>query len=70
VDTLLRTLAANTELAEAALESLVAELAISERDCDCFKALETAIITQRDLVPESLLDELRPILGHHLSSTA
>ncbi len=41
-------------------------MADTERTCDCKDALATALITQRDLVPEKLKRELAPIIGKYL----
>jgi 5'-methylthioadenosine phosphorylase len=66
VDMLLETLAANTELAQDAIRGLVARLAVPERACDCGHALSTAIITDRDLIPKELKEELAPLVGEYL----
>ena len=66
VDMLLETLAANTELAQEAVRGLVAQLAAAERTCDCGQTLRTAMITDRDLIPEELKEELAPLVGKYL----
>jgi 5'-methylthioadenosine phosphorylase len=66
VDMLLETLAANTELAQEAVRGLVAQLAAAERTCDCGQTLRTAMITDRDLIPEELKKELAPLVGKYL----
>jgi 5'-methylthioadenosine phosphorylase len=66
VDMLLETLAANTELAQDAIRGLVAQLAVTERTCDCGQTLRTAIITNRDLIPKELKEELAPLVGKYL----
>ena len=66
VDALLATLAANTALAQNALRKLVARMSAAERDCECRDTLATAMITQRDLVPEGLKEKLAPIVGKYL----
>jgi len=67
VDALIATLLANTRLAQDALRSAVSRLAAGgERDCECGSALATAIITQRDLIPEALKRDLAPIVGKYL----
>jgi 5'-methylthioadenosine phosphorylase len=66
VEAIIRTLQANTALAQAAVKGLVSRLANVERDCDCGSTLATAIITQRDLIPEEVRKKLAPIVGKYL----
>jgi 5'-methylthioadenosine phosphorylase len=66
VEMLLTTLAANAELAQNAIRILVPRLAKAERECECSSTLATAIITQRDLIPEDLKKRLSPIVGKYL----
>ena len=66
VEMLLSTLAANAQLAQQAIRILVPRLAAAEGTCDCGSALSTALITQPDLVPESLKRDLAPIVGKYL----
>lgn len=63
---LIENLSANAALTKKAVERLVGAAANVERTCDCKDALATAIITQRDLVPEKLKRELAPIVGKYL----
>jgi len=67
VDALLETLAANAALAQDAVRRLVAELAVTERDCECGSTLATSLITQRDLIPEQVKRDLAPIVGKYLT---
>jgi len=66
VEMLLATLAANAQLAQDAIRLLVPRLATAERDCECQDTLATALITQRDMIPEDLRRELAPIVGKYL----
>jgi 5'-methylthioadenosine phosphorylase len=66
VDALLATLAANTQLAQQALRILIGRLAATERGCECGQTLASALITQRDLIPEQLKRDLAPIVGKYL----
>ncbi len=66
VEMLLSTLAANAQLAQDALRLLIPRLAAMERDCGCKDTLATALITQRDLIPEQLKRDLAPIVGKYL----
>jgi len=67
VEALLATLAANAALAQDSLRKLVVRLAAQKRDCECASTLATALITQRDLIPEQLKRDLAPILGKYLA---
>jgi 5'-methylthioadenosine phosphorylase len=66
VEMLLETLAANAELAQQAIRGLVGKLAALEQDCECGSTLATALITQRDLIPEETKEKLAPIVGKYL----
>jgi hypothetical protein len=44
----------------------VARLAAAERDCECGSTLATALITQRDLIPEQVKRDLAPLVGKYL----
>ncbi|MFC1830345.1 S-methyl-5'-thioadenosine phosphorylase, partial [Thermodesulfobacteriota bacterium] len=37
-----------------------------ERDCNCGKALEHAIITRQDLIPDEIKENLHPIIGGYM----
>jgi 5'-methylthioadenosine phosphorylase len=63
---LLATLAANAALAQRALRILIPRLAAAERQCECGATLATALITQRDLIPEQVRRDLAPIVGKYL----
>jgi 5'-methylthioadenosine phosphorylase len=66
VEMLLATLSANAALAQRTLHILVPRLATAERGCDCGATLATALITQRDLIPQELKERLAPIVGKYL----
>jgi 5'-methylthioadenosine phosphorylase len=66
VEALLATLRANTQLAMDALRIAVAKLAGAERTCECGQTLASALITQRDLIPEQVKHDLVPIVGKYL----
>jgi 5'-methylthioadenosine phosphorylase len=66
VEAIIRTLQANTALAQNAVRGLVNRLAAAERDCDCGSTLATAFITQRDLIPAEVKDKLAPIVAKYL----
>jgi 5'-methylthioadenosine phosphorylase len=66
VEALLATLATNAVLAQDALKTLVPRLAEARRDCECGSALQIAMITQRDLIPEELGRKLAPVVEKYL----
>ncbi len=66
VEAVIRVLQQNTALAEAAIRALVPQLADLERGCECGEALSTAIITDRDAIPEETKENLAPIVGKYL----
>jgi len=63
---LIENLSANAALTKRAVGHLVGAVASVERACECKDALATALITQRDLVPEQLKRDLAPIIGKYL----
>ena len=66
VEAVIEVLRQNTALAQQAVRGLVAKMAATERDCECKDALATAILTQRDLIPEQVKERLAPIVGKYL----
>jgi 5'-methylthioadenosine phosphorylase len=66
VEAVIRVLQQNAALAQRALRLLVPRLAAAERECECGDALATAIITQRDLIPEGVKEKLAPIVAKYL----
>jgi 5'-methylthioadenosine phosphorylase len=67
---LIENLNANAALTKRAVGHLAEATVGVERTCECEDALATAIITQRDLVPEHVKRELAPILGKYLPAAA
>jgi 5'-methylthioadenosine phosphorylase len=66
VEAVIRVLRQNTALAQRAIGALVPELVETERVCECGEALATAIITDRDAIPEETKRKLAPIVGKYL----
>jgi 5'-methylthioadenosine phosphorylase len=64
VEMLIANLMANAALTKRSIAALVPLLG-SERPCDCWQALSTAIITQRDLIPRDKIEELGPIVARY-----
>jgi 5'-methylthioadenosine phosphorylase len=65
VEALISTLNQNTILAQRVIASVVASLAEGEQVCGCQHALGSALITQRDLIPPELIQELGPIVSKY-----
>ncbi len=66
VAALLDNLRANARLAADTLRDTVDALPESRDGCSCERALESAILTAKDAVPEATLQRLLPIVGRHL----
>ena len=66
VEMLIANLMANAALSKKTIAALVPLLG-EERPCDCGSALSTAIITQRDVIPDKTIEELGPIVAKYLS---
>jgi 5'-methylthioadenosine phosphorylase len=66
VEALLATLAANAELARNTIRTLIPRLATAERTCQCGSTLSTAVITQRDLIPDKVRRDLAPLVAKYL----
>lgn len=65
VEAVIKVLLANTRLAQDAIRHLMPKIP-QERTCSCATALADAIITQRDLIPETVRQRLDPIVGKYL----
>ncbi|MFQ6014187.1 MAG: S-methyl-5'-thioadenosine phosphorylase [Anaerolineae bacterium] len=62
---LIENLLANAEVSKEAIKHLVPTIP-EEHACECGTALAEAIITQRDLIPESVKKKLGPLVGKYL----
>jgi len=65
VDMIIKNLTENARTAQQVIARAVAHLPIT-RDCECAKALATAIITRAEDVPAATKARLRPITGKYL----
>lgn len=65
VKMVIQTLAKNTKLAQEALRLIAINLNL-ERDCECGRALASAIITQKDAIPSEVLQKLDLLVGKYL----
>jgi len=64
VEMLIANLQANAALSKRAITELVPLLS-AERPCDCGDTLATALITQRDLIPQETIERLGPIVAKY-----
>jgi 5'-methylthioadenosine phosphorylase len=64
VEMVIRTLNQNTAYAQEAILNLL-HAPLPEAGCGCASALQDALITARDRVPESLKQELAPLIGKY-----
>ena len=67
VEAVVRILQQNTALAQDAIRALVPKLAEAERHCACDEALATAILTDRDVIPQATKEKLGPIVEKYLN---
>jgi 5'-methylthioadenosine phosphorylase len=66
VEMLIANLMANAALSKEAITELVPMLG-DERPCDCGSAVSTAIITNRDVIPRTKIEQLGPIVDKYVS---
>ncbi|MBL8164311.1 MAG: S-methyl-5'-thioadenosine phosphorylase [Anaerolineae bacterium] len=64
VEMVVNTLRRNLEIAQLALAAAV-ELLDEDADWSCHHALENAIMTDRNSIPQAMLEKLRPIVGRY-----
>jgi 5'-methylthioadenosine phosphorylase len=65
VEMVIEILNRNTEVAQEALRHLVSRLG-EERYCECGHALSTALITQKDAIPEDTFERISLLVGKYL----
>lgn len=66
VDMVVKNLQANAEASKNIVKAAVPRIAGADRDCDCPRALENAIITSRDAIPEERKEALDLLVGKYL----
>ena len=66
VEMIVRTLQKNTALAQRAIRRLIPQLAKRVRECECGSALETALLTERDVIPEETEETLSLLVQKYL----
>ena len=69
VSMVIERLLANIEVSKQAIANLAPALP-EERHCDCANALQSAIITQPDAIPNKVKRDLAPIVGKYLGTPA
>ena len=69
IEDVLRTLQQNADLARRAVARVAATLP-SPRSCPCANALENAIITDPEKIPDQTKSKLDPLIGKYLKGTA
>jgi 5'-methylthioadenosine phosphorylase len=65
VDMVIANLTENARTAQQVIANAVASLPVV-RDCECARALESAIITRRDAIPGATARDLAPLVGKYL----
>jgi 5'-methylthioadenosine phosphorylase len=65
VEMIVANLMANAKMAQSAIANAVEKLPI-ERNCECARALATAIITHREAIPQATKQKLSAIIGRYL----
>jgi 5'-methylthioadenosine phosphorylase len=64
VEMLIANLMANAALSKQTIAELI-PMVTDERPCDCGHTLATAIITQRDMIPQEKVEQLGPIVDKY-----
>lgn len=63
---ILRVMKLNVNIAQKVVANLAVELSVRERTCKCANALKNTIITERELIPPQLIEDLRPLIGKYV----
>src|SRR5512142_3170105 len=66
VEAILGYLRANAEMAQKILKASIARVVKRERNCGCASALQYAIITDREAIPDKVKKDLAPIIGKYI----
>jgi 5'-methylthioadenosine phosphorylase len=64
----LRVLRENVDIARTSVIKLAGALSSNTRSCACSYALKGAIITERRLIPQKVLEQLQPLIGKYLQA--
>jgi 5'-methylthioadenosine phosphorylase len=65
VEAIIENLTRNAETAKKMIKETVKSLPF-ERTCECASALQYALITQHDMIPEDLKRDLSPLIGRYV----
>jgi 5'-methylthioadenosine phosphorylase len=65
VDMIVANLVKNAAMAQRTIAEAIGHVPAT-RDCECARALENAIITRRDMIPDQVKRDLAPIIGKYL----
>ncbi len=65
VETIVRVLQQNARMAQKIIKVAIREIP-AQQDCACARAIEKAVITQRDLIPEEARERLEAIIGKYI----
>jgi 5'-methylthioadenosine phosphorylase len=64
VEMVIATMQRNIEVVQMAIAAAVENLD-ENADCDCHHALKTALLTDRNAIPQTMLERLKPIVGQY-----
>lgn len=66
IEMIINNLNKNTENVKNVIRKVVPEIVTLERNCPCCSALKNAIITQEDMIPDTVKEDLAIIIGKHI----
>ncbi|MFP4640762.1 MAG: S-methyl-5'-thioadenosine phosphorylase [Dehalococcoidia bacterium] len=66
IESVLDILAKNVEISKSIIKTAASRIPSERTDCDCASALETAIVTAPELVPEQMKKDLNLLIGKYI----
>jgi 5'-methylthioadenosine phosphorylase len=66
IEMIIDNLAKNTEKVKEVIQTVIPDISTMDRTCPCCNALDNAIITQNELIPEQIKKDLAIIIGKYL----
>ena len=66
IEMIIDNLTKNTEKVKEVIRTVIPEIATMDRTCPCCNALDNAIITQKEMIPDKVKKDLEVILGKYL----
>lgn len=66
IEMIINNLNKNTENVKNVIRKVVPEIVTLERNCPCCSALKNAIITQEDMIPDTVKEDLAIIIGKYI----